>query len=114
MLNNNNMEIFKIDLFKNIMDNLIGRRVEQLEKQEILDKKLHELKHKCPQTLVDFLFFQRQINRQNTQNLHETNFFDIYTTLNKNINSIDKFDEKITIALNSDDPCKNIALLCKS
>ena len=108
------MELFKLELFKNIMDNLIGKRVEQLKNQEIQDKKLRELKHTCPQTLIEFFFFQRQTNRQNTQKLHETSFFDIYDTLNKNINVVDKLDENINNALNSDDPCKNIALLYKS
>lgn len=108
------MELFKIELFKNIMDNIIGKRIEQLKNQKIQDNNLRELKHTCPQTLVDFLFFQRQINRQNTQKLHETSFFDIYDTLNKNIHIIDKLDQKINNALNSDDPCKNISHLYKS
>ena len=100
-----------MDIFDNIKNNIIGKRIEQLKIQEIQDERLQQLKHTCPQTLLEFLFFQRQINRQNTQNLHETSFFDIYNTLNKNISSIDNLDEKINNVLNSDNPCKNIKTL---
>ena len=102
-----------MDIFDNIKNNIIGKRVEQLKKQESQDVTINTLKHKCPRVIVDFLLFQRRYNRENTQKLHETSLFDIYNTMNKNICIIDEFDTRIDNALNSENPCKNIALLFK-
>ena len=102
-----------MDIFDNIKNNIIGKRVEQLKKQESQDVHLLKLKNKCPRIIVDFLLSQRRINRENTQKLHETSLFDIYNTMNENICIIDEFDTRIDHALSSKNPCDSIkSLLC--
>lgn len=69
-------------------------RYEQLEIQIKIDKKLMEYSNKCPNTIIEFLIYERELNRKQTLKLKESSLLDSINILDKNIKDITDHQKK--------------------
>ncbi len=85
-------------------------RYEQLEIQIKIDKKLMEYSNKCPNTIIEFLIYERELNRKQTLKLKESSLLDSINILDKNIKDITDHQKKVINLLDSYDICNELKL----
>jgi hypothetical protein len=73
-----------------MLKSIFQKRYDQLEKQSIVDEKLKELKNECPNVVTDYLLLHRLITRNQQYTLINTNFWNLYNVMEKQLDITDK------------------------
>src|SRR6056300_24308 len=89
----------------NFIKNLITDRQKQLRKQDELDKIIESARHKCPQTLIDFFLFERQLNRIQCSKVDNSNIWEYPDIISKNMIILEKRNNELLQLLKKYDIC---------
>ena len=89
---------------------ILKLRKEQLNKQKEYDAKVNLIKKKCPLTIINFLLFERLINRNQQEEYDDSSFTDYISLMYKNLNEINENQKILDNIFNSDDICKYLSI----
>ena len=89
-----------------MLDFIVTRRTEQLDEQAQIDKKLSSIP--CQSLVAKYLFFQRQVNRDQCSKVKEGGILHTYTNIKQNLEHIEVDHQQINKILNSDNPCREL------
>lgn len=70
-------------------------RKKQLEDQERIDRNLNNIKSECPETVSDYLLFQRGITRLQQRELMKCSVFEMYSEMKNQMKINDKIAKDI-------------------
>ena len=71
-------------------------RRKQLENEELLDTRLrYECEKQCPDTLQNYFFHMRRLNRLNVSQLCEAPFYSYSSLLSQQMNRVDRIQESL-------------------
>ena len=81
-------------MFLSKFQNIIKAREEQLSKQKEYDDKIELIKTKCPLIIINYLLFERAVNRNQQKEYDESSITDYIPLMHKNLNNIYRNDKK--------------------
>lgn len=88
----------------------MGRRKNQLYRQEEMDKKLEKLEYQCPKVILEFYKLQREINRHNSYIAYSHNIIFNFGLLDSMLEQVDLID---TTIINILDSKNNKRVICR-
>lgn len=75
---------------------LSSQRQRQLEKEEIIDSRLnYECKTQCPETLQNYFFNVRRLNRLASDKLYKSSFYSYPSLLSQYMDTFDRVHEDL-------------------
>lgn len=88
-----------------MLKSIFQKRYQQLEKQSDIDFKLNHLNKDCPALVADYLLLHRLFTRNQQYTLINTNLWNIYNVMDKQLETTDKLLQNF---LNQNMTCKRL------
>lgn len=93
-------------LYKTLFGNTFERRKIQLERQELLDRKLSTLP--CQGIVVQYLLFQRKMNQKRTLEYENQGIWKSFDLSQKHLDEVDKELLELEKVISTKHPCRSL------
>lgn len=97
-------------MFFKVIQNILKSREEQLDKQKVYDSKLNLIKDKCPLVVINFLLYERELNRIQQKEYDECSIKEYISLMYKNLSDIDKSQKILDKIFNSKNICNELKI----
>jgi hypothetical protein len=88
---------------------LSDQRQRQLEKEEIIDSRLnYECKTQCPETLQNYFFNVRRLNRLASDKLYKSSFYSYPSLLVQHMDMFDRIHEDLLSTSSTESLCSTL------